>query len=395
MHVSIETRLPSSGEPVRLSAGNPTATWSATDAAGLLALLPTAMTRLHQTPDGLLAGLLPYPAANRTADDTDATPPTLLLFDRHDVQSSDAGSIHDRDRRRHGRLLHDDVGFALAKPFVADTTPADYMAGVRRIQDYLTAGDVYQVNLAQRFTAAYRGDPRLAFEQLRARFNPPHAAYIDLGDRQILSFSPESFLEATGDQVVTRPIKGTRPRHSDPAEDARLAADLAVHPKDRAENLMIVDLLRNDLGRVCVPGSIEVPSLFAVESFHNVHHLVSTVTGRLRRECGIPALLAACFPGGSITGTPKKRAMEIINELEPHARDVYCGSIFWMTRNGHFGSNIAIRTFVAHAGILHGWAGAGIIADSDPAREQQECLDKLAPLMRSMEESFLQIAPTT
>lgn len=377
--------------------------WSAADTMGLLALLPTAMVRLHQTPGGLLAGLLPYPAVGRIAGGTAATPPTLLLFDRHEMQSSDqssdTGTIPDRDHRRslqeHGRLLHDDVDFTLAKSFVADTTPTDYMTGVRRIQAYLIAGDVYQVNLAQRFTAAYRGNPRLAFDRLRARFNPPYAAWIDLGDRQILSFSPESFLAVAGDQVVTRPIKGTRPRHPDPAEDARLATDLSIHPKDRAENLMIVDLLRNDLGQVCVPGSIDVPSLFAVKSFHNVHHLVSTITGRLRRECGIPELLAGCFPGGSITGTPKKRAMEIINELEPHPRDVYCGSIFWMTGDGHFGSNIAIRTFVAQAGILHGWAGAGIVADSDPAREQQECLDKLAPLMRSMEEFFLRTASTT
>jgi len=176
---------------------------------------------------------------------------------------------------------------------------------------------------------------------------------------------------------------------ADPAADAALAADLATHPKDRAENLMIVDLLRNDLGKVCAPGSIRTPELFQVESFHNVHHLVSTVTGTLPAGVGMQQLLAACFPGGSITGAPKRRAMEIINELEPHPREVYCGTIFWATADGQFGSNIAIRTFVASNGVLHGWAGAGIVADSDPATEYQECLDKLAPLMHALEDHFL------
>ena len=314
-----------------------------------------------------LAGILPYPAAGAGGSngDLDATPATLLLFD---AQRPEPPITAARE-------------FRLTTPFTPDQDRQTYLRGVEHVLAYLQAGDAYQVNLAQRFSARYTGDTWEAFTRVQARLDAPHAAWVDLGDRQVLCFSPESFLELDGRQVVTRPIKGTRPRHADAAADAALAADLAMHPKDRAENLMIVDLLRNDLGRVCMPGSIRVPGLFEVESFHNVHHLVSRVTGELADGIDIPELLAACFPGGSITGAPKRRAMEIITELEPYARDIYCGSLFWVTADGRMGSNIAIRTFLARSGTLQGWAGAGIVADSRPAAEYQECLDKLAPIM--------------
>ncbi len=378
----IDTRLPGTGQAVSLAAAGPARRWQGRDAAALIEQITEAVAALAASgPAGLLVGLLPYPG-NEGAMQA-ALPATMALFDhfRMDVP----GSPTDDSANITGRP----DPFRLATRFAPDWTRDGYMAAVRQVQDYLAAGDAYQVNLAQRFTAGYEGDPRAAFDLLRARFSPPYAAWLDLGDAQLLCLSPESFLEVSGRFVTTRPIKGTRARGADPAADAALAADLASHPKDRAENLMIVDLLRNDLGKVCVPSSIRTPALFQVESFHNVHHLVSTVTGTLPASVGIQQLLAACFPGGSITGAPKRRAMEIINELEPNPREVYCGTVFWATADGHFGSNIAIRTFVARNGLLHGWAGAGIVADSDPAAEYQECLDKMAPLMRALEDCFL------
>lgn len=383
----IDTRLPGTGQAASLAASGQARQWQGPDAAALIEHITEAVAALAASgPAGLLVGLLPYPG-NEGAIQS-ALPATMALFDHF---CADAPGDPTGDR---ANSTGQSDPFRLTTGFAPDWTRDGYMAAVRRVQDYLAAGDAYQVNLAQRFTAGYEGDPRVAFDLLRAQFSPPYSAWLDFGDLQVLCLSPESFLEVDGSCVTTRPIKGTRARGADPAADAALAADLATHPKDRAENLMIVDLLRNDLGKVCAPGSIRTPTLFQVESFHNVHHLVSTVTGTLPAGVGIQQLLAACFPGGSITGAPKRRAMEIINELEPHPRDAYCGSIFWMTGDGRFGSNIAIRTFVAHAGILHGWAGAGIITDSNPADEYQECLDKLAPLMRSMEECFLKCSPT-
>ncbi|MFZ5699105.1 MAG: aminodeoxychorismate synthase component I [Pseudomonadota bacterium] len=379
----IDTRLPGSGQAMSLIASGPARQWQARNADGLIGQLAGAVDELVASGSaGLLVGLLPYP------DDGGAMqvrlPARMAFFDH--FRRSVPGSPTDDEANIAG---HSDP-FRLTRRFIPDWTRDGYMAAVRRVQDYLVAGDAYQVNLAQRFTAGYEGDPRVAFDLLRARFTPPYAAWLDFGDWQVLCLSPESFLEVDGRCVTTRPIKGTRARGADPAADAALAADLVTHPKDRAENLMIVDLLRNDLGKVCAPGSIRTPELFQVESFHNVHHLVSTVTGTLPAGVGMQQLLAACFPGGSITGAPKRRAMEIINELEPHPRAIYCGTIFWATADGQFGSNIAIRTFVTCNGVLHGWAGAGIVADSDPATEYQECLDKLAPLMHAIEDHFLE-----
>jgi len=262
---------------------------------------------------------------------------------------------------------------------------AAYHRAFERIQRYIREGDCYQVNLAQRFEATVGGDPWLAYQALR-RLNPaPFSAYLNLPFARVLSSSPERFLEVRAGEVETRPIKGTRRRAADAAQDAALAAELAASAKDRAENLMIVDLLRNDLGKVCVPGSVEVPRLFEVESYATVHHLVSTVRGRLAPGLDAVALLRAAFPGGSITGAPKLRAMQIIEELEPQRRGVYCGTIGYLGFDGDMDSNIAIRTLVWSGDRLRFWAGGGIVADSSAEAEYQECLDKADALLRLLE----------
>jgi para-aminobenzoate synthetase component 1 len=209
----------------------------------------------------------------------------------------------------------------------------------------------------------------------------PFSAFLDWPNVQILCASPERFLQVQQGRVETRPIKGTRARNADAAEDARLARELGLHPKDRAENLMIVDLLRNDLGKSCEPGTVRVPKLFEVESYSNVHHLVSTVEGSLRSGRGATDVLQDCFPGGSITGAPKQRAMEIIEQLEPNRRGVYCGVIGYIGHDGNMDSNIVIRTLVYSNREIRCWAGGGIVADSECAAEYQETLDKAAAML--------------
>lgn len=259
-----------------------------------------------------------------------------------------------------------------------------YRAAFDRVQAYIRAGDCYQVNLAQRFTCPVEGDPWAAYLALR-RINPaPFSAYFSLPWGALLSSSPERFLRVRQGIVETRPIKGTRRRSPDGREDTMLREALQSSVKDRAENLMIVDLLRNDLGRVCTPGSVQVPELFRVESFASVHHLVSTVTGRLRDGEDAVSLLRAAFPGGSITGAPKLRAMQIIEELEPHRRGVYCGAIGYLGFDGSMDTNIAIRTLTWRDGILTFWAGGGIVADSHVDAEYQECLDKAAAVFQML-----------
>lgn len=271
--------------------------------------------------------------------------------------------------------------FRTLGPVESNMTPAHYLDAVARIRDYLIAGDCYQVNLAQRFAAPATGDPWTAYRRLRALNAAPFSAYLRTPECHVLCSSPERFLSVRDGLVETRPIKGTRPRSPDPAEDARLAESLRLSPKDRAENLMIVDLLRNDLGRVCATGSIRVPALFEIETFARVHHLVSTITGRLAKGRTAIDLLRAAFPGGSITGAPKRRAMEIIEELEPHRRGVYCGAIGYLGFDGAMDTNIAIRTLVHSDGVVRFWAGGGIVADSDPESEYRETYDKASPLL--------------
>ncbi len=258
---------------------------------------------------------------------------------------------------------------------------SEYAKAFARIQHYIREGDCYQVNFARHMHAGFAGDPLDLYQQAR-RSNPaPYGVYMDFGDGQLLGSSPEQFLQLDGGRVQTRPIKGTRPRGDTVEQDRLLQTQLLNSTKDRAENLMIVDLLRNDLGRVCVPGSINVPELFKAESFATVHHLVSTVTGELAKGNDAIDLLRACFPGGSITGAPKLRAMQVIDELEPVCRDIYCGSVLRLGFDGCMDSNITIRTLLNTGRKLHYWAGGGIVADSACAAEYQESLDKSAAFL--------------
>ncbi len=258
---------------------------------------------------------------------------------------------------------------------------AQYAVAWRQIKHYIEEGDVYQVNLAQRFSAAVRGSPWDAYQRLRNLNPAPFSAFITAAGGAILSSSPERFIRIENSLVESKPIKGTRRRSNDPAEDVALAQELADSAKDRAENVMIVDLLRNDLGKTCLVGSIEVPALFAVETYTKVHHLVSTVRGRIAPNVSPFTVLRACFPGGSITGAPKIRAMEIIEELEPFRRGVYCGAIGYVSCNGNMDTNIAIRTLVQHRDHLYCWAGGGIVMDSELEAEYQECFAKAAAML--------------
>ncbi|MEH8175298.1 aminodeoxychorismate synthase component I [Aeromonas veronii] len=271
--------------------------------------------------------------------------------------------------------------FTLQGSWQSNMSRAEYGEKFARIQAYLAAGDCYQINLTQRFSAPYQGDEWQAYCLLATANKAPFSAFIRLPESALLSLSPERFLLLDGRHIETKPIKGTRPRHPDPATDQQVALELAQADKDRSENLMIVDLLRNDIGRVSRPGSVSVPHLFAVESFPAVHHLVSTIHGELDARWQGVDLLRACFPGGSITGAPKIRAMEIIEELEPQRRNAYCGSIGYLSQHGRMDTSICIRTLIAEAGRLHCWAGGGIIADSDADSEYQETYDKVARIL--------------
>ncbi len=259
-----------------------------------------------------------------------------------------------------------------------------YRQTVSRAIEYTHAGDCFQVNIAQRLLAPARIAPLDLYEKLRVRNPAPFAGYFDLGDHAIISASPERFLRVDQGEVETRPIKGTRPRGQTPDDDQRLAYELTHSGKDRAENVMIVDLLRNDLGRVCAYGSVRVEALCRLESHPFVHHLVSDVRGRLRSGLGPTDLLRASFPGGSVTGAPKIRAMEIIAELERTARGPYCGSLGYLGFDGGMDTNLLIRTFVLGKGWLHFSVGGGIVADSTPDKEYAETWHKAEGLLRAL-----------
>lgn len=275
--------------------------------------------------------------------------------------------------------------FRLTSAWQANMSRAEYGEKFRQVQAWLHSGDCYQVNLAQRFQAHYSGDEWQAFVRLNGENRAPFSAFLRLPQGAILSLSPERFIRLTGDEIETRPIKGTLPRLADPQADAEQAARLAASPKDRAENVMIVDLMRNDIGRVAVPGSVQVPELFVVEPFPAVHHLVSTVTAKLPPGRHASDLLRAAFPGGSITGAPKVRAMAIIDELEPHRRNAWCGSIGYLSLCGNMDTSITIRTVTACDGQLYCSAGGGIVADSDEDAEYQETFDKVNRILRQLE----------
>jgi para-aminobenzoate synthetase component 1 len=263
-------------------------------------------------------------------------------------------------------------------------TPDGYLRAVRRAIDYIHAGDVYQVNLAHRLLAALNESPIALYLRLRERNPATFAGYFDAGDCVIASASPERFLRVDQGCVETRPIKGTRPRWSAPEADMYSAGELCESGKDRAENVMIVDLLRNDLGRVCEYGSIRVTDPLRLETYQFVHHLVSEVRGRLRSGLGPIDLLRAAFPGGSVTGAPKIRAMEIIAELEPTARGPYCGSLGFIGFDGSMDTNILIRTFTCARGWVQFPVGGGIVAESSPEREYEETLHKAEGMIRAL-----------
>ena len=276
--------------------------------------------------------------------------------------------------------------FSLTTPWRSNMSREGYGERYRRVQAYLQSGDCYQVNLAQRFQAGFQGDEWQAFLRLNRANRAPFSAFLRLPDSAIISLSPERFILLDRGHIQTRPIKGTLPRLDDPEEDARQAARLQQSPKDRAENLMIVDLMRNDVGRVAAPGSVRVPELFVVEPFPAVHHLVSTVTADLPPALHATDLLRAAFPGGSITGAPKVRAMAIIDELEPHRRSAWCGSIGYISLCGNMDTSITIRTLTAAGGQIYCSAGGGIVADSSEDAEYQETFDKVNRILRQLEQ---------
>lgn len=282
------------------------------------------------------------------------------------------------------RACSNHQGDVRPRPTGSTMTREEYLAAVRRAKDYIRAGDIYQVNLAHRFSAPLLTLSWDFWAHWQSASPAPFAAYIDCGRLQVLSDSPEQFLRISGSQIRTRPIKGTRPRSPDAEQDTRLSYELQTSAKEQAELVMITDLLRNDLGRVSEFGSVHVPELFKLERYAHVQHLVSTVEGRLRPNVTHLDALAACFPGGSVTGAPKIRAMQIIDELEPVSRGPYTGAIGYLGFNRESQLNIAIRTAVAVDGQLHFHAGSGIVADSDPEAEYEETLVKARGFLNTL-----------
>jgi para-aminobenzoate synthetase component 1 len=344
---------------------------------------------------GGAVGYLAYELKNhlerlpQTAADDLGLPDLFLAFPRNIL-------VHDRLRRtcRNTRLEWDGAAGSLPAPTTgparepwqgveSNFTREAYHRAVRRIREYIRAGDVYQVNLSRRFTLPYRGDPFRLFRDLHAVNPAPFYAFVNGGDHRVISTSMERFLFRRGDLVETRPIKGTRRRGRSGAEDAALKDDLRRDPKDDAELSMIVDLMRNDLSRVCLPGSVRVREHRRIEEYRNVFHLVSAIDGQLEEGTSHVDLLRAAFPGGSITGCPRIRAMEIIDELEPNVRHAYTGAIGYLGLHGNLDLNIAIRTAILREGICRFPAGGGVVHDSDEESEYRETADKARTFLQS------------
>ncbi|MCL4535574.1 MAG: aminodeoxychorismate synthase component I [Bacteroidetes bacterium] len=303
---------------------------------------------------------------------------SYLMVCYHD----DVVAARERTRRLRERLEPappqppDEAILPAAGPLRSAFTRAAYLAAVARVKEHIAAGDIYQACLSQRFQARWPASPWELYRRLRQVNPAPFAAYLGFQGAAVVSASPEQFLKVEGRRVETRPMKGTRPRGGTPARDRALADELQYSEKDRAENVMIVDLLRNDLGRVCRVGSVHVPELWVIEQYPTVWQMVSTVQGELAEGRDAVDLLRACFPGGSITGAPKIRAIEIIDDLEPTQRSVYCGAIGYIGYNGNMNTNVAIRTLIIKDDQVYFQVGGGIVADSDPEAEYQETLDK-------------------
>ncbi|MFT3988284.1 aminodeoxychorismate synthase component I [Aestuariivirga sp.] len=312
---------------------------------------------------------------------------TVIAFD-HMQERAWIIARHEQDADELERLLKAKpapLGSAVIEGWSSNFTRAAYEAAIARTVEYILAGDIFQANITQMFSAAIpQGFDAFAFYKVLRQTNPAtFSCFLDYGDVQVASSSPERLLNCMNGKIEARPIKGTRPRDADAARDSALIMELATSRKDRAENVMIVDLLRNDLSRVCQPGSVRVPVLCGLESYANVHHLVSVVTGELLREQTIGGLVAAAFPGGSITGAPKFRAMEIIGGIEQAPRGVYCGSIGYLGFNGAVDLNIAIRTAQFSGGVARVQGGGGITARSQPAAEYEESLTKVKRIMQA------------
>lgn len=280
----------------------------------------------------------------------------------------------------------DSRDFTVTSRLESNLNEQEYKLAFDAAKKHIAAGDCYQVNLTQRFSARADGDAWAAYRRLSEISPAPYAAWLDYPFASIACSSPEQFVSLRGRQARTSPIKGTRPRAESHALDDERKRQLHQSEKDRAENVMIVDLLRNDFGRCCKPGSVDVSRLFDVESFANVHHLVSTVVGTLRESCDATDLLVACFPGGSISGAPKIRAMQVIDDLEPQRRSIYCGAIGYLGYDGNMDTNIVIRSLLLAGGSVFAWAGGGIVADSRWQEEYQESLDKASAMLQVLSE---------
>ncbi len=276
-------------------------------------------------------------------------------------------------------------------PLNEETTYKEYTKNIKRIHAHILDGDTYQINYAQRFSASFSGAADTAYCHLREALPGPFSAYLELNNDKILSFSPERFIAVKNGHAQTKPIKGTIARGKSSEEDSALAKELVSSEKNRAENVMIVDLLRNDFSKACVPHSVKVTKLCDLESFKNVHHLVSTIEGTLEENTSILDFFMNCFPGGSITGAPKKRSMEIIHSLEKQPRNIYCGSICLYSAHGHFDSNIAIRTLGISKGMVHCWGGGGIVIDSNAQEEYAESRQKVAALIEALNKKARQV----
>jgi len=335
--------------------------------------LPNSLPKLDNLPDMRVGNYSWALVLNHSAQ-------KAWLFFRHNCPSSLRAEILNRFKQ----LPEGNADDVFDMHFSGSASKHDYLGTIDAVKRYISAGDCYQVNIAQHFSAPYSGDNWALYRYLRKILPSPYSCFYQWGEsnQAVLSLSPERFLKVSMKQVETKPIKGTVPRGKTVEQDQLNAIGLMNSAKNRAENLMIVDLLRNDLGKTCEPGSIRVPKLFALESFPNVHHLVSTITGKLRANESALSLLRGCFPGGSITGAPKKRAMEIIEELEVCRRSVYCGSMGYISATGRMDTNIAIRTLLADGENLHCWGGGGIVADSTAESEYQETLDKIRILIQ-------------
>ena len=411
MQFSSLTATPNGNELLFLNASECITAWIDGEAPGTLKLGDGSTATLAQIThqalqfqaqgNGILAGYFSYEVAHLL----ETLPPLLTasttlpdvfighydtwLEINHKEKTALLIAPNETESQRHEKKINQSntLNFKCLSEFIKSESKRNYTVNINRILDYIHAGDCYQINYAQHFSAPYSGSSYTAFSAIAQSITAPYAGYVNTGHGELLSFSPEQFIQVDAQRnIMSRPIKGTAKRGTTLDEDKTIAAALLASEKNRAENLMIVDLLRHDLGKSFELGSIKVDELFALETFTNVHHLVSTISGKLKDSCSPLSAMIAAYPGGSITGAPKIRAMEIINELESRSRSAYCGSMFYQKPDGSFDSNIMIRTLVASEDTLHCWGGGGIVADSDPEQEHQETLDKVGLYMQILEQ---------